>query len=150
MLQVPYSKQASNYSCGAAALQMVFRFYGEVYSEKELAQSLGTRKDFGTSHQAMINLARSKGFRVYETNQASLMEIKSLINRSFPVIVNFIEPSSDEGHYAVVVAIRRGRIVLNDPWNGKGFTMKAEDFKKRWINGLKTSRRWLMAIRPKS
>lgn len=149
MLRVPYFKQDTTHSCGAATLQMVFKFYGKTHSESDLAEKLGTKKDFGTSHQAMIDLARSENFMVYETNKATVGEIKDLVLKGIPVIVNFIEPSNDDGHYAVVVGIDDQRVVLNDPWNGKGFKMHISDFKKRWINGFGTSKQWLMTLRPK-
>jgi len=149
MLKVPYFKQDTVYSCGAAVLQMIFKFHGEMFSEKELVDGLGVSKDFGTSHQAMIDLAKAKGFQVYETNQASIGEIEDWLSKNIPVIVNFIEPSNDDGHYAVVVHADNNFIVLNDPWNGEGFKMSVPDFKKRWINGFGTSKHWLVVIYPK-
>ncbi|MFA6536719.1 MAG: cysteine peptidase family C39 domain-containing protein [Candidatus Paceibacterota bacterium] len=149
MLKVPYFKQDNNYSCGAAALQMVLRFYGEIYSEKHLAEVLGSNKDFGTSHQAMIDFVRKDGFHVHEADFASHDDLKEFLSKNIPVIVNFLEPESNEGHYAVVIGCEVGHIFLNDPWDGKGFKLTIEAFEKRWINGAGTSTHWLMAILPK-
>lgn len=125
---------------------MVFRFYGKVFSEKDLMKKLKTNKDIGTQHQAMIDLAREEGFYVYVNNESSFEEIEFLLEKNLPVIVNFIEPDSDEGHYAVVIGINDEKIILDNPWNSKNHKLDWDDFQKRWHNEKGNSKRWLMVV----
>ena len=146
IIKLPYFKQDTEYSCGPTVMQMVFHFYRKVFSEEELIEKLKTDKDIGTQHQAMIDLARTEGFYVYVNNGSSLEEIIGLNSKNIPVIVNYIEPDSDEGHYAVVVDVEEDKIVLNDPWNGEKFKMNLDDFEKRWYGKNGNSKRWIMVI----
>lgn len=146
MISVPFFKQDTEYSCGAAVMQMVFRFYGKVFSEETLMRKLKTREDSGTNHQSMIDLARTEGLYVYVNNESSLDEVAYFIGRNIPIIVHFIEPDTDDGHYAVVIGIEHEKIVLNDPWNGEGFNMSIHDFEKRWHDEDGSHPRWIMVV----
>src|SRR3989344_4539551 len=132
MVHLPYFKQDTNYSCAPTVMEMVFRFYGKVFGEKDLIQMLKTKKDTGTHHNAMIDLARTEGFYVYVNNESSLDEVASLVKKNVPVIVHFIEPDNDEGHYAVIIDVKKDHIILDDPWNGEKFKMVIDDFEERW------------------
>lgn len=67
-----------------------------------------------------------------------------------PVIVDYTEPTSNEGHYAVVIGFNKKRIILNDPWNGKDFSLPYKEFERRWIdhNG-RWSNRWYLVLSKK-
>jgi predicted double-glycine peptidase len=146
MLSVPFFKQDTNYSCGPATILMIFQFYGKIFSEEKLIEKLNTRKETGTCHQAMIELAKDEGFYVYENNESSLDEIKSFINKKVPVIVHYTEPANDEGHYSVLIGIDKNKIILNDPWNGEKFKINIEEFEKRWKDDKRNSKKWLMVV----
>lgn len=148
MLKVPYFKQDTEYSCGPATLQMIFAFYGKRFSEKLLTERLKTTISDGTKHKSLIDIAKSEGFYVYVNNNSSLEEVGSLIIENIPVMVHFIEPSSDDGHYSVVVAVKEDSIILNDPWNGEGFIMSNCDFLARWRSEDSHNDCWIMAISP--
>ncbi|MDD4761408.1 MAG: cysteine peptidase family C39 domain-containing protein [Candidatus Pacebacteria bacterium] len=148
-VKVPFFKQDTNYSCGPVALQMVFLFFGKMKSEKELIKKLKTRKDEGISHTKMKEGAKKFGFRVVIKEDATITMIKNFLKKKKPVIVNYIEPDYQEGHYAVVTGINRGVIIMNDPWHGKNFKMEKEEFVKRWRSEYEKSKRWLMVISKK-
>lgn len=127
-------------------MQMVFRFYGKVFSEADLIKKLKTRKDVGTHHQAMIGLAQKEGFYVYVNNDSSLKEIMFFLDKKIPVIVHYLEPDGDEGHYAIVVGLDKNNIILNDPWHGERFKIKRGDFKKRWHSEDGNFNNWIMVV----
>jgi ABC-type bacteriocin/lantibiotic exporter with double-glycine peptidase domain len=127
-------------------MQMIFHYYKKYFSEETLAQKLRTNDDIGTLHKKMIDLACAEGFYVYVNDGSSLDEIAYLINKKIPVIVHFIEPDTDDGHYAIVVGIQKHKIVLNDPWNGERFKMLRVDFEKRWQSLDGKYKRWIMAV----
>lgn len=146
MVNLPYFKQDTDYSCGPAVMQMVFRFYGKVFSEDKLIKKLKTNKDLGTAHQAMIELALAEGFYVYVNNESSLEEIKFFHNKNIPVIVHYLEPESEDGHYAVAIDTEEDKVILNDPWNGEKFKISYKDFEKRWRNEKGNNKKWIMVI----
>ena len=62
------------------------------------------------------------------------------------MIVNYVEPDTDTGHYAVVIGLENGKIILNDPWNGEGFAISEEEFVRRWQSGDGQFKKWFMAV----
>ena len=71
------------------------------------------------------------------------------MREGIPVIVNFVEPSEEVGHFGVAIGEERGRVILHDPWNGEGFSLPLEEFERRWL-GYKTRdprRGWFLATR---
>jgi predicted double-glycine peptidase len=145
-IQVPFYKQDTDYTCGPASLQMVFSFFGSFKSEGELARNLLTNSDAGTTHQNMIDGAVRNGFFCYVNNSSVFSELKNFISKGLPVIVDFIEPTDEEPHYAVVTGVSNRKVILNDPANGKGFELNETDFLSRWHDGSTHSERWMMVI----
>lgn len=146
MLEVPYFKQDTPYSCGAVALQMVYAFFGKVHSEDALLAVLGTDRVKGTHNEDLIRVATRDGSFVYVNNESTLDEVGMFIEQQLPVIVNFIEPSQDDGHYAVIIDVTDSDIVFNDPWNGERFTMSHIDFLERWKSEFGNTERWIMVL----
>lgn len=144
--RVPFYKQDTNYTCGPTSLQMVFSFLGIFKSEADLMKDACTTKNNGTEHADMIRVATKAGFFCYVNENSTIIEIQRFIGLDLPVIVNFIEPSSNEPHYAVIVSFYSGGILLHDPWNGKGFELKEEDFLSRWYDNHNKSFRWMMVL----
>jgi len=145
-LDVPFHRQKTDYTCGPAALQMVFGYFKDFISQEELAQKAKTDKENGTTNQHMIETVRKNGFFCYVNDNSTLNEIKHFIELGLPVIVNYIEPSDNEGHFAVVSGCTRRNLILNDPWNGKGFVLKQSDFMERWRNQSGTHPQWIMVV----
>jgi hypothetical protein len=77
---------------------------------------------------------------------ASISEVKGYLKKCTPIIVNFIEPDNNEGHYAVVTGHAKGRLIMHDPWNGPNFTMTEKDFVKRWYAGFEKKKHWILVI----
>lgn len=148
--RVPYFKQRASYTCGPASIKMVFRFFGLKLNDEELVRSLKATKSNGTRHMALINLARKKGFYCFVHENSSLNTIKHFVDIDLPVIINYIEPSEDEGHYAVVTGYKKGRLIIHDPWNGKHFSLSYGDFQKRWKSKYESgSKRWILVLSKK-
>jgi ABC-type bacteriocin/lantibiotic exporter with double-glycine peptidase domain len=146
MIKMKYYKQNTIISCGPVVLQMIFHYYGKYFSEETLTNKLRPNSDVGTPHYRMINLATSEGFYVYANEGSSLYEIAYFVNEGIPVIVHFIEPDTEDGHYAVVVGVQKKNVVLNDPWNGEKFKMDKAEFEKRWVSLDGKHKRWIMAV----
>ncbi len=159
IIDVPYFKQEKDYLCGPATLRMVLAFFNQTESEKKLAKLAGLTeamfKKVGTPNDKMAELtktiAKKKNLFAYVKNRADLKTVKKLIRRKIPVIVNYIEPVYQEGHYAVIVGYNSKikRIILADPLHGKNFSLKENDFISRWKSGYDNKTRWLLVLSDK-
>lgn len=148
-LDIPFFKQDTDYTCGPAALQMAFLFLGTFRSEQHLAKAAGTTSEIGTTHEGMIRTALEQKFYCYVNQNSTINEVRHFIKLGFPVIIDYTEPSSDTGHYAIVSGYQDGHIILNDPWNGAGFRVSEDEFAARWYddhNGHNPCNSWMMAL----
>lgn len=145
-LKVPFCKQDTKYSCGAASTQMILKFFDIFFSEEELIKKLKTDEEFGVNPKEITEFFNKQGLFCYVNDQSSIEEVESFLGKGLPVMVNYLEPSNDEGHYAVVVGIANGDIILNDPWNGEKFKLTRRDFEKRWIDERGRHPRWMLVV----
>lgn len=147
MINLKFFWQKEEYTCGPAALRMVFDFFGKRFSEEKLKKDLKTNKKIGTKHNALIKEARKNGFYCFVHENSSISNLKYFIERGFPVIVHYVEPSLNEGHYAIVIGFTSNKLILNDSINGKKFKIKINEFEKRWHPEKNFSqKRWMMII----
>jgi ABC-type bacteriocin/lantibiotic exporter with double-glycine peptidase domain len=145
-MKIPYHRQKKEYWCGPAALQMAFEFHGKHMSQKSIARLAKTNKRTGTAGRKMTVAVRAAGLLQFRKKNSSLADIKKYLLNKTPVIVNFVEPSWEVAHYALVCKLTPKEIVLNDPWNGRNFKLSLREFVKRWHNKPVTEHRWLMAV----
>jgi len=115
-------KQETDYSCGAAALATLMRFYfHDQVSEKEildlLQQNLSPqqKKDRAAKGFSLLELKQIAEIKGYQA-AGFKMPIWELAEVVAPVIV-FVEPFGYK-HFAVYRGIDRGRIYLADPARG--------------------------------
>lgn len=148
-LALPFARQHTVYSCGPASLEMVFAFFGDKKDEASLIKKAHTNEVNGTKHEWMINVARQEGFYCYVNSFSSIHEIRHFISLDLPVIVDYTEPTSGDGHYAVVVGYKKDQIILNDPWNGRDFSLSEKEFIERWKDRLTKSHGWVMIVSKK-
>lgn len=146
-LVIPFYRQNNSYSCGPASLQMVFSFFNKHEAQKTLMIKAHTTQD-GTMHHNIIEVARKEKFYCYVNNNSTIHEIKHFIDSGYPVIVNYTEPSSEEGHYSIIKGYDRRGILMNDPWNGQNFRLSEKDFLSRWHDHYNHNeyKKWLMVI----
>ncbi len=147
-LKVPYFKQDTTYTCGAASVQMVLRYFGVVESEARLAKLMHVDREYGTHHQAIIDELVAHGLFCYANNRSTLQEVHYFLEQKLPVLVHYLEPENNEGHYALIIGHSDGSLVLNDPWLGKGVTFSEEMFECRWRDEQHTHTRWLLVASP--
>jgi len=143
---IPYHKQKRDHYCGPATLQMAFAFFKYRISQSKLAKQAKTNLKTGTSHRGMINAIKINGFQYQTIKGSDFNKISVFLKKHLPIIVNFIEPSHNEGHYAIVVGITKTKIILNDPWNGNNFVMSRNIFFKRWHDSKNTAKKWMLIL----
>jgi predicted double-glycine peptidase len=142
-LPVPLVRQATDYSCGPAALASVLAYW-RVFDgrEEELYAPLGTTVKDGTEPYALEQLARTRFHLAaeYRTGVA-LEELRSAVGRGETVILDLqawpdqeVEWSDDwvDGHYVVLVAMDEDTLWVMDPSEGGYVSIDADEFVERW------------------
>jgi predicted double-glycine peptidase len=145
LLAVPIIEQATDYSCGAACLASVLRYWG-VWSgpEDQLYPLLGTTEE-GTSGAAMVQVAESFGLKVESRSNLSLNDLREYHRAGDTVILSIqawgdyhsdtdMEQVWEDGHYVVLVGIDKSHITLMDPGVSQSsyYQMNCSDFIKCW------------------
>lgn len=146
-LSVPTVAQEDDWSCGAAALLAVLRFFRATTSTRPRAlySELGTNAKDGTSPEAIVKAANAHGLRANWRTGISLNDLLDAAKEKVPVILDIQEPEGDvkptlpDGHYVVLVGAeifsdgQRFLHVMN-PSGGKYETLPARDLLKRWVD----------------
>jgi predicted double-glycine peptidase len=147
-LPVPLVSQATNYSCGAAALLSIL-YYWKVYdgNETDLYKSLKTNKKNGTQPEKIVEVARQFGLEAHYVENMKLEELRDHLSKGHTVVVNLQAwrdesgkeaalPWSevwDSGHYVVLVAMDRKNAYFMDPSGHAGYTwVPISEMMDRW------------------
>ncbi len=125
---------------------MLLKYFGLFESESSLIEILETNDKIGTKHQSIIDELTRQGLYCYVNKEAKIEDVKYFIDKKLPVMVHFIEPSGDEGHYSLVIGYTRSSLILNDPWNGEKFEIQEEDFLNRWKDEERESQKWFLVV----
>ena len=141
-IQLPLCRQATDYTCGAAALQSILYYYGDEWGEASLAEQLKSDPERGTNYRNIISIAQTEGLQAEAKTGMTLDEIKSDVKAKKLVIVAFQAWSEDpskysddwnDGHYAVVVGYDNDRIYFMDPLQLGNYTyIENTEFLSRW------------------
>ncbi len=87
IVHLPLCRQSTNYTCGVAALQSIFYYYGEEWREDKLAAELRSDPNNGTKYINIAHFARSRGFTVDMYTGMSLDHLRRILHEKKPVIV---------------------------------------------------------------
>lgn len=141
LIRVPLTRQATDFTCGVAALRSVLAYYGDEICEDLLAISLGTTDD-GTPKEAMAAYARSKEYEVQMHFDSTLEELQYILDQGKPALVSLqawrtvpvdYRDDWDDGHWAVAVGYDRERIYFMDPSTLGNYTfVPVGEFLDRW------------------
>jgi predicted double-glycine peptidase len=135
---IPLHAQETEYTCGAACARSVLHYLqGHAYSERVLAEQLGTY-ELGYTPVAHLQegLARF-GLNTATAKNLSLDGLRECLRRGESVIV-FVT-YEEIPHYAVLSSLTDGEVTLMDPWvarQGTFSTMTIAEFQKMWTFDL--------------
>jgi len=132
MIRLKTFKQSKGY-CGPASLKMVLSAYGINKSESYLAKITKSSRTEGCWEKDIVKAAKEFGLKGYVKQNSSIKELKQLVRKGFPVIVDWFSPE-EAGHYSVVVGFDKDKIFLADPHFGKVKKHKIEWFYERWFD----------------
>lgn len=136
------TRQATNYTCGVAALQSVLMFYGDEFLESDLAKLLKANPQEGTAYAEMKRFSESKGYNVQVYKDMKVSDLKKLLDAGKPVIcliqawperkVNY-KTDWDDGHYVVAIGYDDGNVYFMDPSTLGNYTyIPTDEFLVRW------------------
>ena len=139
------TRQMTEYSCGASALQSVFSYWGQEMEEEALMRLLGTNPEVGTFPQDLVRGARALGFDAEMKENSSLDDLERFTSAGHPVTAlgqvwrsekDTPESAADEwdcGHYIVVLSVDADYVYFQDPYirMGKGFVPRSA-FDEHW------------------
>ncbi|TSC75733.1 MAG: hypothetical protein G01um101430_227 [Parcubacteria group bacterium Gr01-1014_30] len=149
-LNIPFVQQTHENSCGAAALEMVYR-YSRVKSTDQMdifnkykKQNPISLTDFYIETNDLITDARQTGFnnarweRMDISNKNSTMDtLARFIRKGVPIIAcqQFTKERPDIGHFRVITKVRSGHVYFHDPnpkYGGKNLRWSVEKFIDYW------------------
>ena len=147
LFSMPDTRQSTEYSCGAAAMQAVLGYWGRDIGEEDLREMLNTNEEFGTYPDDIIRVATAFGLQAEYEENMTLADLEDYVAEGIPVIVDcqawrsvsqYNESWADtwyNGHWLVVIGIDEGNVTLEDPYilGDRGF-MSREEFEARWHN----------------
>jgi predicted double-glycine peptidase len=143
------TRQSTEYSCGACALQSVMSYWGKDVDESELMKLLGTTPEEGSWPEEMVRVARQQGLEAELKSGLTLEEIQQATDQGHPVIVlgqawrsnpadaspGSVADEWDCGHWFIVLAVDDDYVYFQDPYvrMGKGFAPR-KTFEAAWHN----------------
>lgn len=130
MLRIKPYKQSPAH-CGPASLKMVLEYYGTHASERQIAKLARTDED-GTRAKNLVRAAKHFSYTARIKDNSDIKDIEKYLEQRIPVIVAWF--AEDEGHYSVVVGIKKGKIYLQDPEIGRLRSLPLTTFKRVWFD----------------
>ena len=141
------TRQSTEYSCGAAALQAVLSYWGKDLEEKELMKLLNTSPETGTYVGDIVRVARELGFTADLKENLTLTDLHAALEKGMPVIIcgqawrsredsdKSAREDWEDGHYIVVLGMDKKYVYYQDPFikRGKGF-VSHRFFEESWHN----------------
>ncbi|NPB08085.1 MAG: C39 family peptidase [Aquificae bacterium] len=138
-------KQKYDYSCGAAVLATLFKFFfGEKdITEREIVEGLlkvGDKEKIKERQGfSMLDLKKYAKYRGY-TAKGYRARVKDLVNLNKPFIVAL--DLGNYKHFVIVKGINKGRVFVADPALGN-IVLSVYEFEKMWVGNI------LLVIEPK-
>jgi uncharacterized protein len=144
-LKVPIVRQATDYSCGAAAMLGVLQYWGKWEDpESSLYADLKTTPKDGTDARSMVAFAQKLGLDASMTEKNTLDDLRLALNQGVTTILDIQawsgeDPAPDweqtweEGHYVVLVGMDKTHAYFMDPVIGTSYTyLTLDELLARW------------------
>lgn len=134
---IPYERQANRWSCGAAALAMVYRSFGIECGQEQIWETIrgkSGRGRFCARAQALAADAIQHGLHALVIQvRDPWVVLERCIRQSVRVIINHVpEPKSGGGHYSVLTVLSDDHVVMHDPNFGPNRTLTRNEFLQLW------------------
>jgi predicted double-glycine peptidase len=141
------TRQSTEYSCGASALQAVLSYWGKDVEEQELMLRLHTSPETGTYVGDIVRVAREFGFTAEMKEDLTLADLYAALRKGMPVIAcgqawrsrehSDKSPQEDweDDHYIVVLGVDSNYVYYQDPFAKRGNAFVSHQlFEQSWHN----------------
>lgn len=136
------TRQITEYSCGASALQAVLSYWGHDLDETAIMNMIGTSEDVGTYPENIVRGVRALGLEAQARENLTLDEVRCFghpmialcqVWRSQRSSAPRPEDDWDNGHYIVVLGVDDEYVYFQDPYlqMGKALVTHAA-FERHW------------------
>ncbi|MBS1953205.1 MAG: C39 family peptidase [Cyanobacteria bacterium SZAS-4] len=142
IIRLPLMRQATDYTCGVAALQAVLAYYGQDVREDVLAKALHANHKIGTRYKNIQSYAEAHGLSVRVVIEMTIEQLRKSIRSGHPVLCLIqawadkktdYKSDWDDGHYVVAVGFDDSRIIFMDPSTAGHYTyIPLQEFEQRW------------------
>jgi len=141
------TRQSTEYSCGASALQAVLSYWGKDVEEQELMQRLNTSPETGTYVGDIARVAREFGFNAEVKENLTLPDLHAALKKGMPVITcgqawrtredsdKSVQEDWADDHYIVVLGMDDKYVYYQDPFAKRGNAFVSHRvFEESWHN----------------
>lgn len=142
-MKIPYLKQETNYTCGAACMRMILASMNIKKSEKQISNLLKTNKKIGTWHKQIPELAEKYKLDYIIERKGKISDLRKLLKEKWKIIICYIY--NKEPHYSIIKKINWHSIHLINPANKNKDRYLIPSFKKRWRD--KEDKKWFAALK---
>lgn len=149
MLEIPYVQQINDDSCGAAVLEMVYKFYDiDNVSQEKIFNKYNKAEPHETGHsridtESLVEDAKQHSLQAYwkRVDLSNIPEtldiIKEFVDKNVPIIVcqKFRDEEPLLGHFRVVIAIDDDNVYFHDShptFGGQSIKWSKDKFIEYW------------------
>ncbi|MEY4630061.1 MAG: hypothetical protein RIQ81_181 [Pseudomonadota bacterium] len=145
LIHLPITRQATNYTCGAAAVGSLLHWLNPAFdfSEDHLAREMKSDNVHGTTIANIFRYARSLGLVVDWSDGWTLDSLEQSVKAGTPVLVLIQayrdspdidwRTNWDDGHFVVVNGIDHENVYMMDPSARGNYTfIPRSEFMDRW------------------
>jgi ABC-type bacteriocin/lantibiotic exporter with double-glycine peptidase domain len=168
-MKIPYSKQKTGNSCGAAVIEMIAKHHGIEITQDELIKRLNVEKigytkksklrkvldELGLSHKEYAQkVDHQSGNQLIKDGQLEIVKGNNLehllkdLDSGNPAIINYAP--GGQGHYVVAHSHDNAHIIVHDPALGADQRIPLKNFETKWVSGNKKWKKWYITISKKS
>jgi len=140
-LAVPFVPQERD-TCGAAALAMVLRYWGQPVAHSEIASALAEPELRGIRGTRLAAFAREHGLFAL-AYEGDLAQLRDYVGKGRPLIVAW-KVGRGRFHDVVVIGFGEGVVVVHDPAEGAARRVAARVFEERWAGAS----HWTLLVMP--
>ncbi len=146
LLSLPYIAQQDNYSCGPVCIEMLLLYYRIPFDVETIQNMCDAQPGKGTDNARMPLALQTYGLQAKVTYPADTTDIIAALQNNAPVIVNYLNPVSGVGHFAVVKGITEAHIIFADPKNGDGYELPIPQFIAAWHSSDGSIQKWMLHV----
>ena len=142
-MKIPYFKQETCWTCGAACIRMILASIGIKKTEKQIIRLLKTNKIKGTWHKYIPELAEKYKLDYIIERNGKISDLRRYSKRQWIVVVCFTYEG--ESHYSIIKKINWHSIYLLDPACCPKHRYYIPKFEKIWKDSEEN--KWFAAIK---